>query len=618
MAASYGLTYINPGAKPAAPKAAPKPAAPKPKAAPKPRAPVGGKVVVPPSANRAGVPLTPGILHVVRKVAARTGPLTVGTGTNHNRLTVNGLVSDHWDGNATDIPSSGADLIHKGQQALIAAGMSPAQARQQTGGLYNLPYGNHGRRIQIIFNTQEGGDHTNHLHIGVTALGGVSSQRSGTIGAPASAFQGGGTPAVAGTAAPAQKLGPGGIPVGAAGHVQRVAAHLAAHNARVAAHQAGGKAAPAAPATGALGNGATPYDSIVSGLNDQEQRVRDVADRQQSANLAYQKWAADQFDRLGASGRAADSSAANAAAALQAATAGQQQSAQQQFIAAHGGQVGNALNGVNDAAQAGAAINAARQAQVINREPLAAAAAENVRGANVALGAANTARIGGQASQDIAGLEGKRTDLLTHIADQQVADSRTQAQIDAANARTSAQLGQSDRNSQRTAVTSRTNSANSIAAASARQDKQISSSTSLALARIDAQATQGAANRAAALKRTKLNASAGVITPAAAARRRTAVRHLSSSVDSAAAFLTHTKALLAQPDPKTGKPGAPLAPDLARLQLTKKFPQLPPEAVDYLLARAFASRTNKAPLAAAQTAYQKLISDLALGTINSP
>jgi hypothetical protein len=32
---------------------------------------------------------------------------------------------------------------------------------RQDGGLYNIG------RYQIIFNTHEGGDHTNHLHVGV-------------------------------------------------------------------------------------------------------------------------------------------------------------------------------------------------------------------------------------------------------------------------------------------------------------------------------------------------------------------------------------------------------------------------------------------------------------------
>jgi hypothetical protein len=128
-----------------------------------------GTVKVGPGANRAGVDLSPGILHVVRRVAAVAGrSLTIGTGTNHSERTVNGNVSDHWGGNAADIPASGKDLVKLGQDALIAAGMPAAQARKQTGGLFNVPYGKH-RRIQVIFATNEGGNHFNHLHVGVTA-----------------------------------------------------------------------------------------------------------------------------------------------------------------------------------------------------------------------------------------------------------------------------------------------------------------------------------------------------------------------------------------------------------------------------------------------------------------
>jgi hypothetical protein len=42
---------------------------------------------------------------------------------------------------------------------LIAAGMPRRKALKQKGGLFNV------NGHQIIFNTMEGGDHTNHLHI---------------------------------------------------------------------------------------------------------------------------------------------------------------------------------------------------------------------------------------------------------------------------------------------------------------------------------------------------------------------------------------------------------------------------------------------------------------------
>lgn len=110
--------------------------------------------------DRAGAPTSKQVLNFARQVSQVFGrPITLGTGTQHSRMTVNGNVSDHWDGHALDLPATGRRLILMGQAALIAAGMSPRKARQQTGGLFNV--GGH----QIIFNTQEGGDHTTHLHI---------------------------------------------------------------------------------------------------------------------------------------------------------------------------------------------------------------------------------------------------------------------------------------------------------------------------------------------------------------------------------------------------------------------------------------------------------------------
>lgn len=108
--------------------------------------------------------LKPELLTFARKVARiYGGPLTGDSGAGHSRLTVNGNVSEHTTGNATDIPAVGKKLIRMGRAALIAAGMPRAQALKQTGGLFNV--GNH----QIIFNTHEGGDHTNHLHVSTHA-----------------------------------------------------------------------------------------------------------------------------------------------------------------------------------------------------------------------------------------------------------------------------------------------------------------------------------------------------------------------------------------------------------------------------------------------------------------
>lgn len=129
-----------------------------------------GKYVLAPNANRGGVGLAGDLTHFLAQVSGRYGrALVVGTGTNHNRMTVDGNVSDHWDGHAADIPvpvdSAKGDRI--ATAALIAAGVSPAQARSDArkGGLYTVTTPA-GRRVQVIWKTDQGGNHHNHVHVG--------------------------------------------------------------------------------------------------------------------------------------------------------------------------------------------------------------------------------------------------------------------------------------------------------------------------------------------------------------------------------------------------------------------------------------------------------------------
>ena len=120
----------------------------------------GGNVTLAPGADRAGVHTKKSVINFAKKVSAISGKhITIGTGTNHSRMTTSGNVSDHWTGHAGDIPATGKKLTRLGRAALIAAGMSKAKARKVNGGLFNI--GGH----QIIFNTNIGGNHYNHLHI---------------------------------------------------------------------------------------------------------------------------------------------------------------------------------------------------------------------------------------------------------------------------------------------------------------------------------------------------------------------------------------------------------------------------------------------------------------------
>lgn len=101
------------------------------------------------------------VIRFLHELAGITGQTITGdSGASHSKFTVNGNVSQHFTGDAVDIPASGKELIRLGQEALIIAGMSPKEARKQKGGLYNV------NGHQVIFNTYEGGNHTNHLHYG--------------------------------------------------------------------------------------------------------------------------------------------------------------------------------------------------------------------------------------------------------------------------------------------------------------------------------------------------------------------------------------------------------------------------------------------------------------------
>lgn len=125
-----------------------------------------GKVKVAKNANRPGMPINHLVTDFVGVVAGINGhALTIGTGSNHNRMTTTGNVSDHWDGHGADIPASGATLTRLGRDALVAAGMKRSQANKVKGGAFTLNHG--GRRVQIIFNSNIGGNHYNHLHVGI-------------------------------------------------------------------------------------------------------------------------------------------------------------------------------------------------------------------------------------------------------------------------------------------------------------------------------------------------------------------------------------------------------------------------------------------------------------------
>lgn len=134
-----------------------------------------GKVIIAPGANKPGHPIQAMTMKYVARMSDRFGkPITITTGTNHDKLTKNGKISDHFSGHAADIGMAANGGTNDGpvgdkimEAALVLAGVSDQHAPEQArgGGLFTFTH--EGMRIQCIWKTDEGGDHHNHVHVGV-------------------------------------------------------------------------------------------------------------------------------------------------------------------------------------------------------------------------------------------------------------------------------------------------------------------------------------------------------------------------------------------------------------------------------------------------------------------
>lgn len=148
-----------------------------PKSLVQPRTP--GKVVVAAGAENPGHGLQKPLLAFLHDVSSVSHqPITVTTGTNHNRLTGRGNVSDHFAGNAADLgvgadarSSSAAgrkgDLI-AAHAIQVASGLSfkKAFALARQGGYHNFE--TKAGRVQIIWRVDDAdGNHFNHVHVGL-------------------------------------------------------------------------------------------------------------------------------------------------------------------------------------------------------------------------------------------------------------------------------------------------------------------------------------------------------------------------------------------------------------------------------------------------------------------
>jgi hypothetical protein len=143
---------------------------------------VPGDVTIAAGANLPGRPIAAETLGFLARVAGLYGHAIVcTTGTNHNQFTVDGNVSDHFDGHACDLGMVANHGTNDGPvgdaiatACLTAAGDPPATAAREahTGGLWTRDHD--GLRIQCIWKTDAGGNHHDHVHVGARKTGGTA------------------------------------------------------------------------------------------------------------------------------------------------------------------------------------------------------------------------------------------------------------------------------------------------------------------------------------------------------------------------------------------------------------------------------------------------------------
>lgn len=125
-----------------------------------------GQIALTPHGEWAG---TAGPVKALTELATPFG-LKVTSAKRSRRNTLSGGVSDHWEGNRTgyahDIgwggsrPTAQSD---KAASAIVAALGGPANWGK-TGGVFNIT--RNGIRYQVLYRTNVGGDHYNHIHLG--------------------------------------------------------------------------------------------------------------------------------------------------------------------------------------------------------------------------------------------------------------------------------------------------------------------------------------------------------------------------------------------------------------------------------------------------------------------
>jgi hypothetical protein len=138
-----------------------------------------GEFIVDSGANRPDAPLAPELVAFIRRMADfLPRPPIITTGTNHSPTTTTGNPSDHWTGHGADFgsvrngfPATGGgygDTI--AEAAFLAAGEDPraAHTMARTGGAHTILRG--GLHIQIIWKSDVGGNHYDHVHVGIKPI----------------------------------------------------------------------------------------------------------------------------------------------------------------------------------------------------------------------------------------------------------------------------------------------------------------------------------------------------------------------------------------------------------------------------------------------------------------
>jgi hypothetical protein len=135
-----------------------------------------GEFIVDPGANRPSVELRPELAGFIRRMAEfLPRPPIVTTGTNHSLTTTSGNPSDHWAGYGADFgsvrngfPATGGGYGDRiAQAAFLAAGEPSASARAKAGAGGNHVIIGGGLRVQIIWKSFVGGNHYDHIHVGL-------------------------------------------------------------------------------------------------------------------------------------------------------------------------------------------------------------------------------------------------------------------------------------------------------------------------------------------------------------------------------------------------------------------------------------------------------------------